>query len=102
MTDLEFEAAYQELLAEHISGDCPEDCAFCEEDRQPLVVEGMRPRQPDNHEYRLTFGKHKGKELNQVPRDYLFYVLGLPGKCGKKQAWMRDAKSSIRNYLDRT
>lgn len=120
LTETEFDQTYQELLAEHVAGDCPVDCAFCEEDRppreidpdegEPLVVElGLKRRSAQADEtyirtgklpgYRFTFGKHKGESLAQVPRQYLDWVLLLDASDRPKDLWIRQAKNAIRRYL---
>lgn len=50
----------------------------------------MATRWPDN--YKLTFGKHKGEPLDEVPLAYLDWCLG--------QGWLfPDARSAIEAYL---
>lgn len=116
LTDTEFDEAYQELLAAHDTGDCPEECAFCEEDRLPLVVELSTKRVPfpattygktgvktgQVVDYRLTFGKHKGKVLSQVPLQYLDWILSLDASGKPKDEWIRQAQAAVRRYLNVT
>ncbi len=46
---------------------------------------------PDN--YKLTFGKHKGEELDKVPLKYLDWLIG--------QDWLfADARKAISAYLN--
>ncbi len=95
LTDESFELAYQELLAEHIAGDCPDDCAWCEEEaaeREPLKLDipGRNAAQPAADGYRFTFGQHKGKLLNEVPDRYLDRLppdeVAIPAVCLTREA----------------
>ena len=100
LTDTDFDTLYQELLAEHVSGDCPEDCAFCLEDgeKSPLRIGQVPSVEPERSGYQFTFGRHKGKTLREVPADYLDWALNLPCSAEKKDTWLRQAKNAIRRF----
>lgn len=104
IADTDFDAAYQEILAEHIAGDCPEDCAFCLEDghKSPIRLGHPASKPPAVAGYRLTFGRHKGKLLSEVPGDYLNWVLKADSSDSKSSRWMHDAKQAIRHFRGET
>lgn len=48
---------------------------------------------------RLTFGKHKGSLITEVPRSYLIWLVNQP----PSQSWsMESLKATLRKYLQST
>lgn len=40
------------------------------------AIKNQEPTKEEALEYTLTFGKHKGKKLTEIPKDYLEWILG--------------------------
>jgi uncharacterized protein (DUF3820 family) len=40
------------------------------------AIANQEPTQEEADNYTLTFGKHKGKKLNELPKDYIEWMLG--------------------------
>ena len=53
--------------------------------------------------YKLTFGKHQGKELDQVPADYLDWLMGQDwiGKFPEIVKYVTNHKAAIHAELKR-